>query len=169
MKMILHSIRDFISYLDETPANYELYCPVINQESLWAANLDNKLVSLQERLRYLSNRNGEMEKIVYLPHYVFVFSMGTDFLAQILNVVAFQTNISLDSHTEHMKRLADSNHETSREVAELGRQSREDAIYMRYLAELTMAFLPLTAVSVSLHRSLPHHWSHAQMNRLFSA
>lgn len=49
-----------------------------------------------------------------------------------------------------MKRLADSNHETSREVAELGRQSREDAIYMRYLAEITMVFLPLTAVSVSL-------------------
>jgi hypothetical protein len=90
-------------------------------------------------------------------------------LAQILNVVAFQTNISLDSHTEHMKRLADSYHETGREVAELGRQSREDAIYMRYLAELTMVFLPLTAVSVSIYGSLLQYQSHAQINRRFSA
>lgn len=79
MKNILQSIQNFISYLDETPTNYELGFPVTNQEGLWAANLDNKLASLQERLRYLSNRNGEMEKIVYFPHVVFLASMRINF------------------------------------------------------------------------------------------
>lgn len=95
MKKILHSLRDFISYLDETPANYELCCPVTNQESLWAANLDTKLVSLQERLRYLSNRNGEMEKIVYLPHVVFLVNMTVDFCCTDLECGGFSNEYFL--------------------------------------------------------------------------
>jgi hypothetical protein len=63
-------------------------------------------------------------------------------------VVAVRNSVSLNANMEHMKRLADINHETSHEITELGRLSRQDAISMKYLAEIIMIFLPLTAVSV---------------------
>jgi hypothetical protein len=53
-----------------------------------------------------------------------------------------------------MKRLGDVNHETNREITELGRQNRRDAISMKYLGEITMIFLPLTAVSVRFQKNI---------------
>jgi hypothetical protein len=48
-----------------------------------------------------------------------------------------------------MRQLAVANSISSGEVTELTRLTKEDSILMRYLAEITMFFLPVTAMSVS--------------------
>lgn len=62
---------------------------------------------------------------------------------------------STDAAVQHIKHLANLNYESSKENAELIRESHHDAILMKYLAEITLVFLPLTAVSVSLEGPVP--------------
>jgi hypothetical protein len=68
-----------------------------------------------------------------------------------MNVVAFRQGSSLNTNTETMRWLAETSHATSREITQLTYETRRDSILMRNLAEVTMIFLPLTAISVRVY------------------
>jgi hypothetical protein len=52
-----------------------------------------------------------------------------------------------------MASLADAQQESGADMRQFAWDSRQDARSMKFLAELTMVFLPITAVSVR-----PHHF-----------
>jgi hypothetical protein len=66
-----------------------------------------------------------------------------------MQIIAIRQSTSTNKNTEEMKRLANANHELAQVVAELTHHTQRDSTLMRYLAEITMVFLPLTAISVS--------------------
>jgi hypothetical protein len=67
---------------------------------------------------------------------------------QTLQFASFQRHNSVEAAVTHIKQLADLNQEATRDLSELTRESRHDAVLMKFLAMITVVFLPITAVSV---------------------
>jgi len=65
--------------------------------------------------------------------------------------VAFQQGSSLNANTETMRRLAETNYATSREITQFTCEIQCGSILMRHLADITMIFLPLTAIPVRVY------------------
>ncbi|KAF3921793.1 hypothetical protein AA313_de0203170 [Arthrobotrys entomopaga] len=68
-------------------------------------------------------------------------------LAQLFNVIRLQDSEAMAKHTAYLASLADVQQESNLEIHRFTWESRQDARLMKFLAEVTMVFFPITAVA----------------------
>ena len=67
-------------------------------------------------------------------------------------MLSLRDSRALNRHTQEIAIIARNSERSGNEMQEMTKRMEKDARLMKFLAEVTAFFLPLTAVAVSLHR-----------------